>query len=116
MSCAAGSDISPAARTLPLMCLRLIAVLFLLCAQVTVFSPPLEAQNLVDPRSRDRQNQSGGMSLDEAVRMVESRYRARAVKAETVNSGGRRVHEIRLLNAEGRVWKVRVDAETGQAS
>ena len=77
------------------------------------------SQNLVDPRNRDRgegyANQAGGMSLDEAVRMVESRYRARAVKAETVNNGGRRVHEIRLLNSDGKVWKVRVDAETGQS-
>jgi|SRR5688572_9242290 uncharacterized membrane protein YkoI len=95
---------------------RLIAALLLL-AQVTAMSQA-GAQSLVDPRdrNRDRSEQSGGMSLDEAVRMVESRYRARAVKAETVDSGGRRVHEIRLLNAEGRVWKVRVDAETGQAS
>jgi uncharacterized membrane protein YkoI len=97
------------------MCSRLTAILLLL-VQVTLFSQPVEAQNLVDPRGRDRAAQSGGMSLDEAVRMVENRYRARAVKAETVNSGGRRVHEIRLLNAEGRVWKVRVDAETGKAS
>jgi uncharacterized membrane protein YkoI len=98
---------------------RLLAILLLL-AQAMLLSQPVGAQNLVDPRGRDRghdnANQSGGMSLDEAVRMVESRYRARAVKAETVNNGGRRIHEIRLLNAEGRVWKVRVDAETGQAS
>jgi uncharacterized membrane protein YkoI len=93
---------------------RFIAVLLLL-AQVTVMSQA-GAQSLVDPRGRDHADQSGGISLDEAVRMVESRYRARAVKAETVTNGGRRVHEIRLLNAEGRVWKVRVDAETGQAS
>jgi uncharacterized membrane protein YkoI len=97
------------------MCSRLLASLLLLI-QVALFSQPAAAQNLVDPRGRDRAAQAGGMSLDEAVRMVESRYRARAVKAETVNNGGRRVHEIRLLNAEGRVWKVRVDAETGQAS
>jgi uncharacterized membrane protein YkoI len=55
------------------------------------------------------------VSLDEAVRTVERRYHARAVKAETVISGGRRVHEIRLLNADGKVWKVRVDAETGRS-
>ena len=28
-------------------------------------------------------------------------------------SGGKRVHQIRLLNTEGRVWTVRVDAESG---
>ena len=111
-----GVNIGPAARKLRSMRSRLIAVLLLL-AQVTVMSQA-GAQNLVDPRGRNRDHadQSGGMSLDEAVRMVESRYNARAVKAETVNSGGRRVHEIRLLNSEGRVWKVRIDAETGQAS
>lgn len=98
------------------MQLRLTAVLLLMLGQLVGVA---NSQNLVDPRSRDRSedyaNQGGGMSLDEAVRMVESRYRARAVKAETVNSDGRRIHEIRLLNSDGKVWKVRVDAETGQA-
>lgn len=92
---------------------RLIVVLLLMLAQTTALSNLVFAQNLVDPR--ERVAQTGGMSLDEAVRMVESRYRARAVKAETVESGGRRVHEIRLLNADGKVWKVRVDAETGRS-
>jgi uncharacterized membrane protein YkoI len=95
---------------------RLFATVLLMLAQAMTVS---SAQSLVDPRSRDRGedyvNQSGGMSLDEAVRMVESRYRARAVKAETVNNGSRRIHEIRLLNSDGKVWKVRVDAETGQS-
>lgn len=54
------------------------------------------------------------MSLDEAVAMVQTRFRARAVKAETVNEGGRRVHRIRLLNDEGRVWTVSVDAASGR--
>jgi len=78
----------------------------------------VDAQTLVDPRSRNREHagQASGMSIDEAVRMVESRYRARAVKVDEVNRDGRRIYEIRLLNAEGKVWKVRVDAETGQTS
>jgi uncharacterized membrane protein YkoI len=97
------------------MCPRLIAVLFLALAQATVVSTVASAQNLVDPRNRERGQQSGGMSLDDAVRMVESRYRARAVRADVVNNGGRRVYEIRLLNADGKVWKVRVDAETGRS-
>ena len=58
--------------------------------------------------------QAGGVSLDEAARMAESRFNARVVKAETVGSGDRRVHQIRLLNAQGKVWTVRVDAQTGQ--
>ena len=92
---------------------RLPAVLILILAQAMMVPTIASAQSLVDPR--ERINQSAGMTLDEAVRMVESRYRARAVKAETVESGGRRVHEIRLLNADGKVWKVRVDAETGRS-
>lgn len=93
----------------------LIALLF--AAQLAVAAQAVDAQTLVDPRSRNRE-QAGqsGMSMDEAVRMVESRYRARAVKVDEVNRGGRRIYEIRLLNAEGKVWKVRVDAETGQTS
>ena len=93
----------------------IVATLLLILAQAMSVSGTAVAQNLVDPRGRDSAYQSGGMSLDEAVRMVESRYRARAVKAETVSSGGRRIHEIRLLNADGKVWKVRVDAETGRS-
>jgi uncharacterized membrane protein YkoI len=58
--------------------------------------------------------QAGGVSLDEAARMAESRFDAKAVKAETVRDGDRRVHQIRLLNAQGKVWTVRVDAQTGQ--
>jgi uncharacterized membrane protein YkoI len=109
-------NIRSAARTLALMHARSFATIFLMLAQAMSVS---SAQSLVDPRGRDRAeesvNQSGGMSLDEAVRMVENRYRARAVKAETVNNGGRRIHEIRLLNSDGKVWKVRIDAETGQS-
>ena len=45
--------------------------------------------------------------------MVQRRYGARAVKAETVSQGDRRVHKIRLLSADGKVWNVHVDAQTG---
>lgn len=97
---------------------RVIAPLIMTIASIVDASGSVGAQRLVDPRARERgedyRNQSGGVSLDQAVRMAESRYRAKAIKAETVNSGGRRIHEIRLLNSEGMVWKVRVDADTGQ--
>jgi uncharacterized membrane protein YkoI len=76
----------------------------------------VEAQELIDRRSQQRREQRAGdaVSLDEAVRMAQSRYRAKAVRAETVMQGGRRIHQIRLLSPEGRVWMVRVDAQTGQ--
>jgi uncharacterized membrane protein YkoI len=59
---------------------------------------------------------SGVMSLDEAVGMAQSRFRAKAVKAEVANEDGRRVYYIRLLSPEGRVWTVSVDAATGKIS
>ena len=76
---------------------------------------PVDAQGLSDRRPSDENNiEAGGYSLDDAVELAQNRYRAKAVKAETVEEGGRRVHYIRLLNTEGRVWTVRVDAQTGR--
>jgi uncharacterized membrane protein YkoI len=72
------------------------------------------AQDLIDRRQRHEPRiEPSSVSLDQAVEMAQRRFRAKAVKAETVSSGGRRVHQIRLLSAEGKVWTVRVDAESG---
>jgi uncharacterized membrane protein YkoI len=74
-----------------------------------------QSQELIDRRQRHEPRiEPSGVSLDQAVEMAQRRYRgAKAVKAETVENGGRRVHQIRLLSAEGKVWTVRVDAESG---
>jgi len=53
------------------------------------------------------------VSMDQAVKMVEQRYRARVVKAETHKENGRTVYVLRLLNDSGKVWTVRVDAADG---
>src|SRR5215510_2543928 len=53
------------------------------------------------------------LSMDQAVRMVESRYHARVVKAETQHDEGRTLYVLRLLNDAGKVWTVRVDAASG---
>ena len=55
----------------------------------------------------------GDMSMDQAVRMVEQRYHARVVKAETQHDEGRTLYVLRLLNDAGKVWTVRVDAASG---
>lgn len=93
-----------------------VALFFLLVAGPGGLSvvPPADAQGLSDRRPRGRGESAGGYSLDAAVEMAENRFRAKAVKAETVDDHGRRTYHIRLLNAEGRVWTVRVDAETGR--
>jgi uncharacterized membrane protein YkoI len=83
-------------------------------ALLTAAAPVAGAQELIDRRPRDEYRiEPSGVSLDQAVEMAQRRYRAKAVRAETVSSGERRVHQIRLLSAEGKVWTVRVDAESG---
>jgi len=82
----------------------------------------VHAQQLIDRRyslegERQREREGGreaGISLDAAVARAQNRYRAKAVKADVSNEGGRRIYYIRLLSREGRVWTVRVDATTGQ--
>jgi uncharacterized membrane protein YkoI len=56
------------------------------------------------------------VSMDQAVKMVEQRFGARVVKAESRRDGARTVYVLRLLNESGRVWTVRVDAASGAIS
>ena len=74
----------------------------------------VDAQELIDRRQRHEYRiDPAGVSLDQAVEMAQRRYRAKAVRAETVRNGDRREHRIRLLSPDGKVWNVRVDAESG---
>ena len=57
-----------------------------------------------------------GMSLDQAVSMVEKRFKARVVRTEVRNEGDRKIYVLRLLNDAGRVWTVRVDASSGSVN
>jgi hypothetical protein len=54
-----------------------------------------------------------GMTLDQAVAMVSKQFAARVVRAETKTVDGRTLYVLRLLNDQGRVWTVRVDAASG---
>jgi hypothetical protein len=56
---------------------------------------------------------AGGLSIDQAVEMVEQRFNARVIRAESRDEGGRTVYVLKLLNDSGRVWIVRVDAASG---
>jgi Peptidase propeptide and YPEB domain len=53
------------------------------------------------------------VSMDQAVRMAEQRFKARVVRAEAQHDGNHTVYVLRLLNESGRVWTVRVDASNG---
>jgi uncharacterized membrane protein YkoI len=56
---------------------------------------------------------AGGLSLDAVVAQMEKRYNARVVRAETRHDNGRTIYVLRLLNADGKVWTVQVDADSG---
>jgi uncharacterized membrane protein YkoI len=56
---------------------------------------------------------SRAVSMDQAVQMVEQRYHARVVRAQTQKEEGRTVYVLRLLNDSGKVWTVRVNAADG---
>lgn len=59
--------------------------------------------------------QRGGISLQEAVRIATSRYQGRVIRATTIERGGRRIHEVRILvPGDNRVVTVRIDAQTGE--
>ena len=57
--------------------------------------------------------QRAGLSLDQAVRLAQHRFRARVVRAETQMQGGRTIYVLRMLDDAGRVFAVRVDAASG---
>ena len=54
-----------------------------------------------------------GVSLDEAVAGAERRHGARVVRAEERRHGDRIVYWIRLLDGDGRVFEVTIDAASG---
>jgi len=56
---------------------------------------------------------AASVSMEQAVKMAEQRYKAKVVRAETQHNDGRTVYILRLLNESGRVWTVRVDATNG---
>jgi uncharacterized membrane protein YkoI len=53
------------------------------------------------------------VSIDQAVRMAEQRFKARVVRAEAQHDGEHTVYVLRMLNESGHVWTVRVDASNG---
>ena len=55
-----------------------------------------------------------GVSLRRAMAIALGRYPGRVVRAQTMSRGDRIVHEIRILDDEGRVRTVQIDAKTGQ--
>ena len=82
--------------------------LSLLQAETAVEAAAPAQRDLLSPTQR-----GGGVSLAQATAMAQSRFPGRVVRAEPVQMGDRVVYEIRILDAEGVVRNVRIDAQTG---
>ena len=53
-------------------------------------------------------------SLEDAVSEARGRHPGRVLSAETDRRGGRDSHKIRILTRDGRVKRLRMDAESGR--
>jgi len=92
------------------ICLLLLAV-GACCPALTVATP---AGSAVPKISSPAAQMFAALTLDQAVALAERTYHARVVRADTQREGDRIIYVLRLLNAAGRVWTVRVDAQSGQ--
>jgi hypothetical protein len=63
-----------------------------------------------DTGIREPPRTMAGVSMDQAIEMAQRRW-ARSCVPKCRK--GRRVYVLRLLSEQGRVWTVRIDAETG---
>lgn len=83
--------------------------------------PMMEPQGVAataDVRQQAVPVQRGGVSLEQAIRIATEQHPGgRVVRAVTIEDGGRRVHEIRILlppEEGGRVVTVHIDAGGGR--
>ena len=65
------------------------------------------------PSHRGPARPAVAISMDQAVRLAERRYHARVVRAETRTQGDRTIYLLRMLDGNGRVFFVQVDAASG---
>ena len=56
---------------------------------------------------------AGGISLNQAISMVERRYKARVVRSDMRQEGDRKIYVLRLLDDRATRQVVRVDASSG---
>lgn len=57
---------------------------------------------------------SAEMSLDQAVEQAKQRLGGRVISAETRERDGKRIHNVRILTKEGKVRRLRINAEGGR--
>ena len=91
----------------------LVVAAFAPGAQAHSMPGPAYAGSTVEP-ARVIAEPRDGISLNEAVSRAEAQYHARVVRTEVVDEDGRKVYVLKLLSENGRVFTVRIDANSGR--
>jgi len=99
--------------------LPVLGVGLLLLQPATGFAKDKKKFRLADPvpvqGMREPPRAMAAVSVDRIISDIERRYNARVVDHKESQSNGRRVHVLKLYSEKnGKVWTVRVDAETGR--
>ena len=99
---------------------RWVAGLLAMLGAATLVLPVSQAGEAKRDRPPERDGHepalpAGNASVDRIIEQVERRHEARVVRVDRSEVDGRPIYVLRLLsNKEGRVWVIRVDAETGK--
>jgi hypothetical protein len=93
--------------------LRVSVSVFLLMALATTAIFEARALVAAEPVANVVVAGPAGVSMDQAVKMAEQRFKARVVRAEAQHDGVRTIYVLKMLNEAGHVWTVRVDAANG---
>ena len=91
-----------------------MAVCVLTSAVAQAARVPIALPTLFRPDSATVMAEGGDAGRNRVIQEAQKRYRAQVVRVTEVMVGGRRAYELRLLSEQGRVWMVRIDAESGQ--
>jgi uncharacterized membrane protein YkoI len=78
----------------------------LLAGTVSADDDHLEARRLVEEGSIQ--------PLEEILEQVRARHPGRILEVELEKEHGRYIYEIEVLDSEGKVWEMEVDAENGE--
>jgi uncharacterized membrane protein YkoI len=87
--------------------------LVLVVAHATASAANAAPQRASGGEAQQPINLAANVSMEQAVKMAEQRFKARVVRAEAQHDAGHIIYVLRMLNESGRVWTVRVDATNG---
>ena len=93
--------------------LRVSAFALLLAALAATAVLESRSFGAAEPNSSVVVAGTAAVSMDQAVKMAEQRFKARVVRAEAQRDGVHTIYVLKLLNEAGHVWTVRVDAANG---